>query len=419
MKKRIIFSSGIANAFEWYDYALFGHLAQIIGQKFFPESDPSVALLDAFLVFAAGYLMRPFGGVLFGIMGDRFGRRTALSASVLLMAFPTALIGFIPTYESIGVIAPALMLLARLLQGLSMGGALTGSVSFLIEHADSRKKGLAGSIPIAGICIGILMGSVVISVVKSLMTLEQFYDWGWRCPFLLGIFILFAGIYIKKYTFETPSFESAKLNGQIENSPISSVFANYKLNMLISIFINSTGSVLFYFQAIYMVNYLKLMRGFSDIEINTISNFTYIFMAIIAVSAGWISDQIGRLKIYKITISIIILSSWYAIILIQDGTFAQVCIGQLILAFATAAYIGAEPVLQAEFYPTRIRNTALSFSYNLATTIFGGTTPYIITFFVLKTGSIEAVSYYILFCSILSSIALYWYSIRMKHDNKD
>ncbi|MDF2965477.1 MAG: proP1 [Rickettsiaceae bacterium] len=418
MKKRLILSSGLANAFEWYDYALFGHLAQIIGQKFFPDNNPNVALLNAFLVFAAGYLMRPLGGIVFGIIGDRLGRKTALSAAVFFMAFPTAIIGLIPTYETIGILAPIIMLIARLLQGLSMGGALTGSVSFLIEHASVSRRGLAGSIPMAGICVGILMGSLISSFFRYMLSPEQFNEWGWRIPFLLGIFIIFAGIYIKKYTFETPSFENARKNGKIEHSPISKVIANHKTDMLISIFINATGSVLFYIQAIYLINYLKVERHFLSSQIDMISNLSYIFMGITSIFAGWLSDKIGRIKIYRLNILIIFLTCFWAIKQIEYGSFFQVCMGQFILAFVAAFYIGPEPALQAEFYPTEIRNTSLSLSYNLATTIFGGTTPYVISYLVFKTNSLKSASYYILLCAALSLIALYWYNIRTQDDNK-
>ena len=141
-KHKLILTSSVANSFEWYDYALFGHFAPIIGQKFFPNSDPSISLLYAFLAFAVGYLMRPIGGIFFGVIGDRFGRRAALSASVICMAFPTAAIGFLPTYETAGIAATSMMILVRMLQGLSMGGALTGSISFIIEHIQKKITGV-------------------------------------------------------------------------------------------------------------------------------------------------------------------------------------------------------------------------------------------------------------------------------------
>ncbi|NRB11015.1 MAG: MFS transporter, partial [Rickettsiaceae bacterium] len=183
-KKKLILTSGAANIFEWYDYVLFGHFAPIIGANFFPDSDPKTSLLEAFLVFAIGYLMRPVGGIVFGMIGDKFGRRTALSSAMIVMAFPTAAIAFLPTYKDIGIAATILMVIIRMTQGFSMGGAVTGSMSFIIEHTEKKYRGLFGSIPMFCICIGILLGSVISYFTKFFLAEEAFYQWGWRTPFL-------------------------------------------------------------------------------------------------------------------------------------------------------------------------------------------------------------------------------------------
>lgn len=417
-KRKLILSSGIANTFEWYDYALFGHFAPIIGEKFFPNSDPSASLLQAFLVFAIGYLMRPIGGIFFGILGDKFGRRAALSAAVVCMSFPTALIGILPTYDSIGITATTLMIVVRMLQGLSMGGALTGSVSFIIEHTGKRSRGFMGSLPMSSICIGILLGSAVSYIIKNSLTTEQFYDWGWRLPFLIGVFILFSGIYIRKYTEETPLFEEIKDKGNIVKSPFRSVMKTYWFDMLVSIFINSTGSVIFYLQAIYLMTYLKINRSFEETGIDTLASICYIIMAIVTLFAGWISDQIGRKRIFIIfNCLIIVLFSFGIMHIFEVGDFYTIVFGQVVMAIMAACYIGPEPALQAEFYPTNVRNTALSVSYNTATSIFGGTTPYFVELLVQKTGSIYSCTYYVIACAFLSLIALYFYKDRSQFES--
>ena len=408
-KGKIIVSSGIANTFEWYDYALFGHFAPVIGAKFFPDNDPKVSLLNAFLVFAVGYLMRPIGGIFFGILGDKFGRKTALSASIICMAFPTSLIGIIPTYDSIGITATVLMIIIRMLQGFSMGGALTGSISFVVEHTSAKSRGLTGSISMSSICIGILLGSLVSYLIKQNLTEEAFLDWGWRIPFIIGIFILFAGIYIKFYTQETPMFETIKEQGKIVNSPLKKVLSEHWREMLTSIFINSTGSVIFYLQAIYLAAYLKVNRGFHDGEVSNLLNISYAVMAIVTLISGWASDIIGRRKIFVILLLLIISSSMFLMRSFAEGNFSEIYIAQVILSILAAAYIGPEPALQAELYPTNIRNTALSVSYNTATSIFGGTTPYIIEKLVQSSGSVTVSSYYIIVCALLSLMALHFY----------
>ena len=417
-KRKLILTSGVANTFEWYDYALFGHFAPILGQKFFPESDPSTAILQAFLVFAIGYLMRPLGGVFFGIIGDRFGRKTALSTAIMCMAVPTAAIGFLPTYETWGIASTALMIIVRMMQGLSMGGALTGSVSFVIEHSKKENRGLFGSISMASICVGILLGSIVSFAVKSAFTPEQFDAWAWRLPFIFGIAIYFAGIYIKKYTAETPLFEEAKARGEIVKSPLKTVFKHYWRDILISIFINMTGSIIFYLEAIYLISYLKINRGFPEEDVSNLINFCYVVMIFVTLFAGWLSDRIGRRKIFVINLIFIIIASPVLLKIMETGEFMPVAVAQLFIAIIAAIYIGPEPALQAEFYPTAIRNTALSVSYNTATSIFGGTTPYIIESLIQNTGTITSSVYYIIVAAVLGLIALYFYEDRSLKDHK-
>jgi len=407
-KHKLILTSSVANSFEWYDYALFGHFAPIIGQKFFPNSDPSISLLYAFLAFAVGYLMRPIGGIFFGVIGDRFGRRAALSASVICMAFPTAAIGFLPTYETAGIAATSMMILVRMLQGLSMGGALTGSISFVIEHTEKNHRGFTSSFSMSSICVGILFGSLVSYLIKSIFTPEQFNSWAWRLPFLIGIFIFFAGIYIKKHTAETPLFLENKSYGKVEQRPLKFAFKHHWFDMLISILINGTGSVIFYVESIYLISYLKIHRGFGEDEVSNLVNICYIIMIVVTILGGWLSDKIGRRKIFVINLVIIILTSTFLLESFEFGSFGSIIIAQIIIAILAALYIGPEPALQAELYPTKIRSTALSVSYNTATSIFGGTAPYIMESLV-QNGNMGSGAIYIIVCAVLSLIALYFY----------
>ena len=406
-KHKLILTSSVANSFEWYDYALFGHFAPIIGQKFFPNTDPSISLLYTFLVFAVGYLMRPIGGIFFGVIGDRFGRRAALSASVICMAFPTAAIGFLPTYETAGIAATSMMILVRMLQGLSMGGALTGSISFVIEHTEKNHRGFTSSFSMSSICVGILFGSLVSYLIKSIFTPEQFNSWAWRLPFLIGIFIFFAGIYIKKHTAETPLFLENKSYGKVEQRPLKFAFKHHWFDMLISILINGTGSVIFYVESIYLISYLKIHRGFGE-GVSNLVNICYIIMILATILGGWLSDKIGRRKVFVINLVIIILTSTFLLESFEFGNFSSIIRAQIIIAILAALYIGPEPALQAELYPTNIRSTALSVSYNTATSIFGGTAPYIMESLV-QNGNMGSGSIYIIVCAVFSLIALYFY----------
>jgi MHS family proline/betaine transporter-like MFS transporter len=417
-KKKLILTSSIANTFEWYDYALFGHFAPIIGMKFFPDSDPHAALLQAFLIFAVGYLMRPLGGVFFGIIGDKFGRKVALSSAVMFMAIPTAAIGFLPTYETWGIASTRIMIIVRMLQGLSMGGALTGSVSFVIEHSSKENRGFFGSVSMASICVGILLGSLTFFMVKSNFSAENFDNWAWRLPFIIGIVIYFAGLYIKNHTAETPLFEETKYRGEVVHSPLKEVFKKYWFDMIISVLINATGSIIFYLEAIYLISYLKITRGFEEIQVNYLINLCYVLMIFMTLLSGWMSDRFGRRKIFAINIIIIMCTMPFLLQIFETGDFKMVAMAQVLVALMAATYIGPEPALQAEFYPTELRNTALSISYNTATSLFGGTAPYIIEYLVQSSGTITYSIYYILVMAFLSLISLYFYRDRSLQDHK-
>ena len=417
-KRKLVLTSGVANTFEWYDYALFGHFAPIIGQKFFPDSDPSAALLQVFLVFAVGYLMRPIGGIFFGIIGDRLGRKAALSLAIMCMAVPTAAIGFLPTYETWGITSTIAMIVFRMLQGLSMGGALTGSISFVIEHAEKNKRGLFGSVSMMSICLGILFGSLVSYLTKNIFSAEQFDLWAWRLPFVIGIVVFFIGVYIKNNTQETPLFEEAKYRGEVVKSPLKVVFQKHWFDMLISILINATGSIIFYLEAIYLISYLKINRGFPESDVGILVNSCYVLMIFVTLFAGWLSDKIGRRKIFVFNLVFIIIATPFLLNIIESASFGYVIIAQITIAIMAALYIGPEPALQAEFYPTEVRNTALSVSYNTSTSVFGGTAPYIIESLVQNTGTITASVYYIITASFIGLFALYFYKDRSLQDHK-
>lgn len=412
---RTAFIAGAVNIFEWYDYALFGLFAQIIGDKFFPSNDPAISLLNAFLVFAVGYLIRPIGGVVFGAIGDIFGRKIVLTLSVICISIPTFIVGILPTYQSIGITSTIIMVIVRLLQGLAIGGALTGSVTFVVEHAENSNKGLAASIPMAGICVGVLLGSSVAYLTKSLLMDEAFISWGWRVPFLLAILIMFVGFYVHKYGSETPEFHNNKIQNQLTSSPIKQVFLAHKLDILISIFLNATGSVLFYFQVIYITNYFKMQRQFESAAVDQLLNYSYILMAFAALFGGWVADRIGKVKSFALVTFLVFASSALLINVFAVGDFQAVTKAHLALSILAALYIGIEPVIQCSLYPSYVRNTALSIAYNVATTIFGGTTPYVMQL-LLNKGDISFAATYISCCSILSIVALYFYTRRAKID---
>jgi MHS family proline/betaine transporter-like MFS transporter len=210
----------VGNILEWYDFAVFGYFAPIIGAQFFPSEDSIASTLKAFGVFAAGYLMRPVGGAIFGYFGDKIGRKRALEISVLLMAIPTTLLGILPTHAQIGSIAALLMVILRLVQGLSVGGEYTGSIAFITEIAPPHRRGLWGSLTSCGAIAGIMLGSAVATVAHYFLDANALASWGWRVPFILGIVVGLFGFWLREGLKETDQFEKLKDSGQIQRNPL-------------------------------------------------------------------------------------------------------------------------------------------------------------------------------------------------------
>lgn len=364
-------------------------------------------------MFAAGYVVRPIGGVVFGVIGDKLGRKVALSLSLVCMAFPTMLIGLLPEYASIGIASTILMIAARITQGLSMGGALTGSISFTIEHSPKKHHGLVGSFSMAGACLGILAGSVVVNAVRSCMDPTQFSEWGWRIPFLLGVLIFIVGLYIKKHMAETPMFEEVKQSGNILKSPIREVCKRHWLDMILTIMVDSIGCVTFYIGAVYTISFFQ-NKGFDSQYIWYLTALSNLFMAIVTVLAGWLSDILGRRRLMFASAILTMLCTPFIMTSFDGDSVAMVLIAQLVLSFLAASYIGPEPALLVEFYPANVRSTALAISYNASSSIFAGATPYFVALIVHYTGKMIYASWYIEGCAIMSLVGLCYFKDRSK-----
>src|SRR5262245_23106 len=285
--RKVIAAGMIGNVLEWYDFAIYGYFAAAIGRHFFPHEDPVAQLLAAFGVFAVGYLMRPVGGALVGHIGDRFGRRTALTFSVAAMAIPTFLIGLLPGYATLGLLAPVALTLLRMVQGLSVGGEYTSSMVFLIEHAPEGRRGVMGALASCGACAGILLGSAVGAGFAAAMSTEALNDWGWRIPFLAGLLVGIAGYFLRRHMFEIP-VERPKRPPLVET-----IQDHWRLVMVfagVSVF-NAVG---FYMTFVYLVSWLQMADGIAParaLEINTISMVVLLFFGL---AVGHWSDRVGR-----------------------------------------------------------------------------------------------------------------------------
>ena len=409
--RKVIISGMIGNALEWYDFILFALMADIFSSQYFPHQDPSISYIITFSAFAAGFFTRPLGGIFFGYIGDKFGRKIALISSVLMMAIPTSCIGLLPNYASIGIVAPISLTVIRLLQGLALGGGFSGCIAFIVEHAPDNRRGFAGSSSVFSMAAGILLGTLVTYVFSHNLPHEQYQSWGWRVPFLISILIGFVGLYMKNL-HESPKYLQAKKNGILSDTPLREIFANYKTKLFIAIGIYITVTIPFFTMMVFMKTFMTANLGHSLKEalfMNAISILVH--MAIIPY-AGYLSDKIGR-KPILIAAAIAFLILTYPVFWMfnQPGLFYPL-IGQIIFGAVLAFYIAPMPAMLVEQFPTCVRFTGIALSYNLSAAIFGGTTPSVATWLIKHTGNNYSLAFYIMGFTLISLISLMFYRDR-------
>ena len=362
---------------EWYDFAAYGYFAAIFGKNFFPSGNAVISLAAAFGVFAAAFLMRPIGGALFGHVGDRFGRKRALLTSAGLMTLATIAIGFLPTYAAIGAVAPLLLIVLRLLQGLSVGGEFSSSIIFLVEHSPPRHRGLLGSIASMGATIGILLGSGVSTLITWWLSQAELEAWGWRIPFLLGI-VLGVGAFILRrvLTDEAPPKDFT------QRLPLAEALERDWRDILRGTATCASFATMFYLVFVYLVTMMQQVDGLPvrrALEINTLGMFVLLF---VTPCFGALSDRIGRKSVLLGSVSGTILLAWplFGLLLTPDPRW--ILAGQAGFALLIGAFAGPMEAMLVELYRGRTRCTALSLSYNTAFALLGGTSPMIAVYLV-------------------------------------
>ena len=392
--------------FEWYDYALFGYFAPIIGKLFFPSEDKMAEIIAAFGAYAAGFIMRPLGGVIFGHMGDRIGRKKALVITIMLMAIPTTMIGLLPTYESIGVVASVLLVIVRMLQGISIGGNYGGGITFITEHTEPKKRGLLGGFSVTGCLTGILLGSATAALFSHLLTEQQLYDWGWRVPFLIGIGVCFVGLYMKARIPESPHFEAEKEVGHISESPAKEVVTKYKKPLAAMVFTTMLHDLSFYVLFVYMTTYLTSVLSVPKETAFTINTVNLVAVIALTLGAAWLSDKIGRKRVMAISATLFILGTYPLFLLLNSQDTTVIMLAQLAFAIAVGGYFGPLPALMVEAFPTHIRYSAISITVSISGPLFGGTAPFIVSKLISWTGSNYVPAFYLIGGAVMSLIAL-------------
>jgi MHS family proline/betaine transporter-like MFS transporter len=399
---RTIVMGASGNLMEWYDFAIYGYMVPVIGALFFPSLDPVATIIATFSAFAAGYFARPIGGLIFGYIGDRYGRRAVLLWSVSLMGASTFAIGLLPTHAQVGSSAAVMLVVLRVLQGMSVGGEYTGSITFVLEHAKPGQRALATSWIAVGGSLGFLVGSGVGTLMTVLFSPEELSSWAWRLPFLSGALIAIFGYLIRRDAPEPPR----PADMPMETSPIVTAVRDYWRPMLqlmgLALAVNAGFYMMFVYANTYLTEHMHVSTT-RAMEINTINLF--ILTAAIPFS-GWLSDRIGRKPILISGTLALIFLSWPLFWMMHHATDTMIFLGQLGFALIIAWIWGVNPAALAEMVPQHVRVSAFSIAYSICLALFGGTTPLIAAYLLQRTADDFAPVWYLIVLGVVSLIAI-------------
>jgi MHS family proline/betaine transporter-like MFS transporter len=402
--RRAVTAAVIGNVLEWYDFAVYGFVAAIIGKNFFPGSDETTELLKAFLTFGLGFVARPIGGIVIGRMGDTHGRKAALMLTIFLMAAGTVLIGILPTYASIGFAAPALLLLCRLMQGFSTGGEWGGSTAFIVEWAPAGKRGLYGSFQQMSVVAGLLLGSGFAALLNTILTPAQMADWGWRVPFLVGGILGPIGLYMRRTIEETPAYSRViSVATSPQTGPTGLALAARAFGFTI------VWTVCFYVLLTYMPSWTAKYMNLSAAAALWSNTIGLIALIVGIPIMGMLSDRYGRRPLLMICCAAFIILPWPLFTYLASGQvpLAVLILIQIAIALLISLYSGAGPAAIAEIFPTRRRSTWMTTGYALAVAIFGGSAPYLSIWMIQKLGSPIAPVWYLIASAVVSLLVIW------------
>ena len=409
MRRRVVISSTLGNALEWFDFVVFGLFAGVIGKLFFPADNPSNSLLLTFATFGIAFAARPLGGLAFGIYADRYGRKRALVVMIMMMALGTGLIGFLPTYASIGIAAPILVLVARLIQGFSAGGEFGSASAMLIEFATPGRRGLYGSWQMVSQSLAFGCGAVMAFLLNTQLSPEAFTSWGWRVPFLLGILIGPVGFYLRSKVDESPEFKAfldSRKGAARPNTPLKDVLGQFPRQLLVAFCVIAAGTAINYVGSVFMPAYAASVLGLklADAQLGLVAvAFCGIFVALFG---GWLSDKIGR-RWVSLPALVLFCGLFYYFMTRLVAAPSREALWQLqACGLLLSLMAGPIPALMTEIFPVSMRSTGASLMYNLAVMLFGGLAPFTNTWLVQVTGDKAAPIYYIFFAALVGVLGL-------------
>ncbi|HET8795609.1 MAG TPA: MFS transporter [Arthrobacter sp.] len=405
-RRRVVAASFIGNFVEWFDYAVYGYLAATIAVVFFPESAGETALLATFGLFAVSFVVRPIGGFVWGHIGDKVGRRTALSLSILIMSLSTFAIGLLPSYQAVGLLSPLLLLFVRIVQGFSAAGEYAGASAFLVEYAPKNRRGLFAAVVPASTATGLLFGSLMAGLLYGVLSTDQMESWGWRLPFFLAAPMGIIGRYIRTRLEDTPAFRNLAEEEEVASSPVRTMFRNHWRTLLIAVGAVLLNAVGFYVLLSYMPTYLSEELGFSKTESFLATTFALIAYIGFIFLSGLASDIFGRKKMLVSASVLFIVFTIPAFMLLDTGSFLVVILVQIALGGMLTLNDGTLPSFLAEMFPTRIRYSGFAVSFNLSNALFGGTAPFMATLLIGMLGTSLAPGWYLMLAAAIALSAV-------------
>lgn len=402
---KAIVASSIGNVVEWLDWAIYGLAAPFIAAQFFPASDTTTSLLRTWGVFAVGFLIRPIGSMVIGPYGDKHGRNKALVLSILLMGGATGLIGLVPTYASIGLFAPILVTLLRIIQGFALGGEWGAAQSFVYEIAPPNRRALFTSFRPCGTSFGFFIGSGLITLITMIVSPEALKSWGWRIPFFLAFATALLGLYIRLKVQESPEFLKVKESKKTSEKPLTDSVKYQKKGMVIVFGLALVSNSVYYVLFTFMPTYLKTALGMSY---STALKMTTVALFVNALSVpflGWVADKCSKKLLLSISTLGFALGAYPGFRLIGTGSYWVVLSVFLFFVLLYGIYGGTNGMILAEQFPTATRNTSMSVAFSLNATLLGGTAPLTVTWLTSVLHDPLAPAYYIMVCSAIAYIA--------------
>lgn len=409
-----IVAASIGNALEFYDLLIYGYFAVVIGKLFFPSDNETTSLLLSVGSFGISFLMRPLGAMILGSYADRAGRKASLTLSILIMMVGTALITFTPSYQQIGVAAPLIIIVARMLQGFSTGGEFGAATAFMVEHADARRRGFFASWQLSTQGLATVLAAGVSALLSYSLTDIQLNEWGWRVAFGIGLLIGPVGFYIRSQIDETPDFQQLAVETP-KRTPLRDVLITGHVSLILAIGVVAGATAFNYVHKLYMPTY-----ALKQLHIAATSSYmgalvTGVTLMLMAPVFGTLSDTYGRFRVLGLALLITGLSSYPLFVLLNAyPTVTTLLWVQAIVGILIAACLGPIPAMLADIFPTSIRGTGLALSYNFSVTLFGGFAPLIVTWLIEVTGSKLAPSFYVTSTALISVIAVVMLGRRMR-----